>query len=128
MIDRNIWKANKATVELGCDVHAGERHWWALRLLKGVDPDPTCASRDSGLSFQCMGEQMYSTSPNETAWFRHCPSKPWDGNFSMPRPPIVLSKSMPEARKVESWLSEVSISDDEDDFCVRIPLPHSLPL
>jgi hypothetical protein len=69
---------------------------------------------------------------NEAAWFRS-PSDDWDGNFSRPRPrprprPLALSKSMPETRKVESWLSEASISDDEDNVCVSFPVLHFLGL
>ena len=84
---------------------------------------PTDISRDSALSFQCMGEPLV---PNEAAWFRS-PSERCDGNFSRPRPGLcrlVLSRSMPETRKVESWLSDASISDDdEDDVLVSLPIP-----
>jgi hypothetical protein len=75
--------------------------------------NPTDISRSSGLSFQCMGEPMF---PNEAAWLRS-PTAHWDGSFSRPRPEH-LSKSMPESRKTESWLSQRSFFDDEEDVFV----------
>lgn len=75
---------------------------------------PTEIYRDSGLSFQCMGEPL---APNEASWFRS-PSHS-DGNVAGPCPsplPLILSRSMPETRNVESWLSDASFSDEDDEY------------
>jgi hypothetical protein len=39
MVNWNVWKRDWETVKFRCDVHAGDRHWWVVRLLKRVDPD-----------------------------------------------------------------------------------------
>lgn len=85
--------------------------------------NPTEVSRSSGLSFQCMGEPVF---PTEAAWLRS-PTARWDGSFSRPRPEN-LSKSMPESRKIESWFSERSFFDDEEDVLVSCRVSTGLAL